>query len=187
MAEKDQAPKAAMVISVGAAITAAVALLQKRAQAAPPGEPVQLPKELWDLIISIGEEVQKVKIAVAQIPEGKEIMPLKIEQIPFAFNLAPLQGVTLRQPAPFSGYIKEVTIHWPAGCNALVDVRVGHGVSQFTQFCPIQGFLALNDVTPTYHFNEWVGKDENIMVEMRNTDAVNPHNITVTASMEGTP
>lgn len=108
---------------------------------------------------------------------------VKIVQIPFAYNLAALEGVLLTEVAPFSGYIKQVSIHWPEGSDALVDVRVGHGPKQF---CPKEGFLALNDVTPTYPFNEWVsGGNEAIWVEMKNTDSVNSHNITVSVILEG--
>ncbi|GAJ17624.1 unnamed protein product, partial [marine sediment metagenome] len=80
---------------------------------------------------------------------------LKIEQIPFVRDLekAGVDGsqAMMAETTPFSGYIKEVKIHWPDGCSYIVDVRVGHGPKQF---CPKEGFLALNDVTPTYHFNE---------------------------------
>lgn len=109
-------------------------------------------------------------------------MPVKIEQIPFAYNLAALQGVKLEEAAPFNGYIKEISIHYPDGCDALVDVRVGHDV---TQFCPREGYLALNDVTPTYSFNVEVKQGDPIWVEMKNGDGANPHNISVTVSAEG--
>lgn len=104
----------------------------------------------------------------------------KIEQIPFSYNLAPLQGVTMTENAPFTGRIKAVTIHWPLNCNALVDVRIGHGV---VQFCPNAGYLALNDATPTYQFNELVKDREEIWVEMLNGDGLSPHNITVTVHL----
>ena len=111
---------------------------------------------------------------------------VKIEQIPFAYTLAVAgaagSGVVLEENAPFSGYIKQVTIHWPDGADALVDVKVGHGV---VQFCPDEGFLALNDATPTYPFNEWVNDQETIWVELRNRDGGNTHAITVTVTLEG--
>lgn len=132
---------------------------------------------------TIDEEVKKLKYAVSnlELPEGV-IMPRNIEQIPFAYNLSALEGVTLTEKAPFSGYITQVTIHWPDGCNALVDVRIGHGTKQF---CPDDGYLALNDATPTYPFNEWVSDNEEIWVEMRNTDGGNSHAITATIILEG--
>ncbi len=114
-------------------------------------------------------------------------MPQKIELIPFSYDLekAGTDGsqVLLTEIAPFSGYIKQVTPHWPDGCNHIVDVRVGHAPKQF---CPKEGFLALNDVTPTYPFNEPVsGGQEEIWVEMINGDSANKHSITVTVTLEG--
>jgi len=109
----------------------------------------------------------------------------QIELIPFARALA-IAGfagswVVLEDTVPFKGYIKEIKIHWPDGCNALVDVRVGRGAEQF---CPREGFLALNDATPQYEFNIPVHEGDDIWVEMINTDGGNPHNITVTVHLE---
>ncbi len=107
--------------------------------------------------------------------------PKIIEQIPFSYNLAILQGVTLTEVVPFGGHIKQITIHWPDGCSALVDVKVGLGVKQF---CPREGYLALNNATPTYPFNVEVKEGDPIWVEMRNTSLF-PHNITVIVVLEG--
>jgi len=138
-------------------------------------------------IIDTKNRVQRIEDALSTLEvEGVTVMPKKIEQIPFAYTLAmaglPGSGVTLEEITPFSGYIKQVTIHWPDGADALVDVKVGHGV---TQVCPDEGFLALNDATPTYPFNEWVDDQETIWVEMQNRDGANPHSITVTVTLEG--
>lgn len=117
---------------------------------------------------------------------GIGVISMHIEQVPFSYTLSIAgsdgSGVTLREVAPFSGLIKQVTVHWPEGCNALVDVKVGHGVRQF---CPNEGYLSLNDATPTYPFNEWVDDREEIWVELRNRDGANTHTITVTVTLEG--
>jgi hypothetical protein len=109
----------------------------------------------------------------------------KREQIPFSRTLAipPAMGsgVTIEEKITLTGFVKEVTIHWPAGCNALVDVAVEYLT---TRFCPRQGFLALNDTTPTYYFNEPVTKDDTIRVIMQNRDGGFTHNITVTVTIE---
>lgn len=133
------------------------------------------------------KKVGELEYALAnlQLPEGAAML-LTIEQIPFAYNLAIAgtvgSGVKISEYAPFSGYIKQVMIHFPDGCNALVDVRVGHGTKQF---CPKSGFLALNNATPIFPFNEGVADREEIWVEMRNGDGVNPHNISCTVFIEG--
>lgn len=99
----------------------------------------------------------------------------------FRQNVLPSQGIIMAQQVLVDGYIKEVKIHWPNGCNALVDVRISHNTKQF---CPNEGFLALNDITPTYPFNEWVEHSENILVEIRNTDAGFAHIISVSVTIE---
>lgn len=105
----------------------------------------------------------------------------KIVQIAFSYNLAVLQGVLLEEDVPFAGYINSVCLHWPEGCNGLVSIKVGHGVEQF---CPREGYLALNDATPTYLFNEGVNDHDVIWVEMQNADGINAHRIVVTVTLE---
>lgn len=140
-------------------------------------------------IVDMLERIGKLEYAVRtlEFPEGVAMPEVKIEQIPFAYTLAVAgavgSGVILEENAPFSGYIRQLTIHWPDGADALVDVKIGHGVKQF---CPDEGFLALNDTTVTYPFNEWINDHETIWVEMQNRDGGNTHSITVTVSLEGT-
>jgi len=132
-------------------------------------------------IEAVEERIKKLEYALStlEFPEG--VMPHDIEQIPFSYNITSGKGVILTEYAPFSGYIKEVSPHWPDGCDALVDIKVGHGVKQF---CPDEDYLALNNATPTYPFNEWVSDHEEIWVELRNRSA-NSHRITVTVILEG--
>lgn len=107
---------------------------------------------------------------------------VKIEQIPFSYNLPIGVGVLLTEYAPFAGYIKQIVPHWPAGCAGFVDIRVGHGIKQL---CPNEGYLALDDATPTYFFNEEVEDREEIWVELRNASGF-AHVITVTVALERT-
>lgn len=141
--------------------------------------------EVGDLrgqVSNVLEEIRKVQDALAEFPEGDGIRPMKIEMIPYSYTLAAAQGARMTELMPFSGRVIEVMIHWAEGCNALVDVRVGHGN---VPFCPREGYLALNNVTPKFAFNEWVDEGAEVWVEMRNTDSVNPHTITVTVSVRG--
>ncbi len=130
-------------------------------------------------IVSINQKLSGIESAIGSI--GGLAMPVKIEQLSFSFNLLAGAGVTLAEFAPFSGHIKEVSIHWPDGCDGLLDIRVCHGT---VQFCPDEGFLALNEATPTYRFNEPVVDHEEIWVEMGNADAF-PHRVTVSVTLEG--
>lgn len=143
----------------------------------------KLERDLSPKLDALGEKVNKLEYTISKLEfPGGVAMPQRIEQIAFSYNLAALEGVRLEEYAPFSGYIKQVSIHWPEGCNSLVQVKVGR---EGKQFCPREGYLALNDATPTYPFNEWCNDHDTIWVEMRNGDSANPHNITVTVILEG--
>lgn len=101
----------------------------------------------------------------------------------FSKTLAALEGVRIFKRIERDAVAKDVTIHWPSGCNALVSVIVYHGPKQF---CPRQGSLALDDATPTYlNLNEKLTAGEELWVEMQNGDSVNSHSITVTVTIEG--
>lgn len=135
---------------------------------------------------------RNIEAVIATIP-GIEVTPMITEQIPFSFNLAVAGAVNsairLTELAPFSGNIKYVTIHWPNGTNALVDVRVGHDLVQFCPRTATPGgtnWLALNDATPMFTFTGiWVEQNNPIWVEMQNRDGGNTHNITVVVMLEG--
>lgn len=130
-------------------------------------------------IVDLAERVKSLEISGVPMPEAK------VEQIPFVRTLAIAgavgSGATLYEKPAFAGYIKKVRPHWPDGCNHLVDIRVGHGV---VQFCPRVGYLALNDTTPDYPFNEFVSDGEEIWVEMRNRSGF-IRDITVTVTLSG--
>lgn len=189
--QRNRGAVAAGVLGAGLGTAALIAALTQPSKAQAAGEPqyVVLDGDTRQALATLllgqeatHEDIKKIKFALSQFPaQGEAIMPGKIEQIAFPFNLAPLQGVTLSQTPAAAGYIKQITIHWPDGCNALVDVRVGHGL---VQICPREGYLALNDATPSYPFSEWVEAADEVWVEMRNGDAVNLHSITVTVTVE---
>jgi len=122
-------------------------------------------------------QLQVVALTNALEAAGIEVeMPKDIRVFRIQQNVPLNTGMILTQRPPFDGYIKELKIHWPPGCNGFVDVRVGHGPKQF---CPVEGFLSLDNVTPTYPFNEYVVHTENIWVEIQNTDGLNAHTISV--------
>jgi len=138
-----------------------------------------------EAIKALSEGLTVVSRNVAAIAEslGAPVVAAapRIEQIPFSQSLVALQGAKIYEDCPFKGRIISITIHWPPGCNALVDVAVWHGRSQL---CPREGYLALDNATPTYLFNEPVEEGEEIWVEMRNGDAVNSHSISCTVSVK---
>lgn len=140
-----------------------------------------LAPRIFQTLAEVGDLREQIR-ALAEILGGDGITPMKIQMIPYSYTLAAAQGARLTELMPFSGRVIEVMIHWPEGCNALVDVKVGHGN---VAFCPREGYLALNNVTPKFSFSEWVDEGAEIWVEMRNADAGFPHTITVTVSIRG--
>lgn len=146
----------------------------------PPGPPIPF---------NVQAEIRKLKTDLTALSKTvKQIggtMTKRREQIAFSRTLAigglAGSGARIEELSVLTGFVKEVTIHWPPGCNAFVDVVVGY---QNTQFCPRAGFLALDSATPTYYFNEPITKDRPIWVIMQNRDGGFPHNITVTVIVE---
>lgn len=136
----------------------------------------QLPlADIPKLAVAIESLTSALQAAGIEVKMPGEIREIRIEQ-----NVLQLQGIILTQEAPFDGYVREVKIHWPPGCAGWVSVRVGYRTKQF---CPFEGFLALDNVTPTYPFNEPVQHTENLWVEIQNADAIWPHRITVMFNM----
>ena len=97
----------------------------------------------------------------------------------FAQNVPLASGVRLTDEAPFRGEVEEVLIHWPLGCNALVDVRCGHGNEQFLPAHEGE-YLALDSAAPQFAVKGVLVADhEEIWVEILNRDGGWPHFITV--------
>ena len=104
-------------------------------------------------------------------------------QTVFTYNLAALQGIELTEPCPLTGFITEVTMHWPDGCNALVDLAFGH---KGIPICPRSGYIALNNATPSWRgLHEPVKKGEDLSVELRNGDGLNPHSVSIICTLLG--
>ena len=94
-------------------------------------------------------------------------------------------GLEVKKPCPINGYVSAVAIHWPPGCNALVDVAVVHllgGVGgRQTGIVPTDSglYLALTDVTPIFYVHFPIKRGDYFMVVIRNADAGHDHTISV--------
>lgn len=89
----------------------------------------------------------------------------------------------LHDPIPVKdGRIVEVKIHWPNGCNGLVQVAV---YLNRKQFLPYKGFLNLNDIIAPYYFNPGVRAPEgdDLWVDFWNGDGANQHMCSVTVTV----
>lgn len=81
MAERDKAAQAALGISAGAAVVAALAFLQKRAVAAP-GEAAEIPEELWNLIIAIAETSANVDQGIQDVVRELSQLAINVQGFP---------------------------------------------------------------------------------------------------------
>ena len=136
----------------------------------------------------IHNQLKEVQLAMNQllVKEGMPIMAVVTREVNFRQTVQPLTGIRLEKPSPLKGNIVQLILHWPDGCDALVDVAVGH---KGTWVYPhqVDTFVALNDATPVITVNEPIEKSEAIWVIIRNTDGREEHSITVTATIIGVP
>jgi len=119
---------------------------------------------------------------IEELKEAGFAMPIRTEQIRFQQTLTPLQGVRLTEVIPIDGKLSSVTLHFPLGCAALVDIAFGYITRQII---PVEGFIALDNATPVFPVDEIVKRNELAWCIMRNTDAVNPHAPSVIVTMSG--
>jgi len=106
------------------------------------------------------------------------------KQVRFKETLEPLEGIEVEARCPLEGEITSVTIHWPEGCDALVDIAFGH---DGTFLCPNEPgtFLALNNATPTFPMKEPTVWDERLWGIIQNTDDSNPHTVSIIITIVG--
>ena len=105
----------------------------------------------------------------------------RTDHVRFQQTVPALTGVTLQDVVPVKGRITQVTVHFPNGCNALVDVAV---LWKNTQVLPISGFIALNDTTTAFPASTDVDRNDDLTVQINNGDAANPHTISVIVTIE---
>lgn len=123
---------------------------------------------------------QKLDYIIATIKE-LAMAPKEQKQIVFKHTVAPLQGIIDHKHIPMLKTVKTVTIHWPSGCSSLVKVAVGY--SQDKRLLPEEGYLALDNATPTWTVNKDVGTDT-LWVEIRNGSSLNAYPISVIINYE---
>lgn len=103
-------------------------------------------------------------------------------QVQFQWVVPALNGVRLQDFSPVTGRITQVTVHFPGGCNALVQIAFGRSGTR--QVVPSTGFIALDNATPAFPVDEPVYENEPLYVIIQNGDAVNPHTPSVIVNIE---
>ncbi|KKN14271.1 hypothetical protein LCGC14_0997820 [marine sediment metagenome] len=127
-----------------------------------------------------------VQFAMNQLleKEGLPTVAVVTREVVLRVTVQPLTGTRVSKPSPLTGRIVQLVLHFPDGCDALVDLAVGH---KDTWVLPneVDTFIALNDATPVLTVDEPIEKGEEIWMILRNTDGGNAHAISVTATIIG--
>ena len=134
----------------------------------------------------IHNQIVASQLALNQIleKEGLPTMAVVTREVNLRVSVQPLTGTRVTKPSPLTGKIIQLIPHWPDGCDALVDVAIGH---KDTWILPneVDTFIALNDATPVLTVDEPIEKGEEIWMIARNGDAVNPHAVSCTFTIIG--
>jgi len=99
-------------------------------------------------------------------------------------TILPATRAVVADESPVTGMITSITLHFPNGCNALVELSCS--VNQ-EQILPVSGFIALNDATKDFLVNKSVTKKATLRVLVVNRDAINPHTPSIIFNLEGIP
>lgn len=97
------------------------------------------------------------------------------------YKIPSLKKVREKDEIEISGKVTQVVISYPPGCNSLVDVRVLYEEpkGEIRRVIPSRKdrWIAKDDTTVSYGMKYPVKADGNIVVEWRNTDDENDHNV----------
>lgn len=134
----------------------------------------------------IHSQAESIQLALNKLleKEGLEPMAMVTRDVNLRVTLLPNQGQKIWKPSPLNGRIVQLIPHWPDGCNALVDMAVGH---DDTWIYPneVGTYVALNDATPVLTVDEPIANGAKIWMIGRNGDAVNPHSISCSITVIG--
>lgn len=152
-------------------------------------------RQPFDQLTTTDERVDYVHGQLVQIQvtlnnlltrEGLEPMDTVTRDVNLVLSLAPLTGDETAKPSPLTGRIIQLVPHWPEGCDALVDMAIGHGMTKIQIFPNEVGtYAALNDATPVLAISEAIRKGEPLYMMGRNGDAINAHTINCTLVIIG--
>jgi len=125
------------------------------------------------------ERLRSIEEKLTQTAQAPELLT---KSITFVYTVESGKGVRLEEPSPVTGFISEVTMHFPDGCNGLVEMALFY---KDRRIFPIKGYIKLNNATPTWTVYHPVRKGEPIWVEILNRDSLNPHTPSVTVVLRG--
>lgn len=96
-------------------------------------------------------------------------------QLNYKETVASLAENKPTQYSPVDGIIERAVIHFPSGCNGLVEVELYHKAKKI--FPNTRGGIALDDATQTFSLHEPVTSNDPIQVIFTNHDGTNSHTL----------
>ena len=150
-------------------------------------QPFESLTQIDERIDFIHGQMAQVQLAIDKLlaREGMEPMDTITRNVSLSLTLLPLTGNRIHKPSPLEGRIVQIIPHWPDGCNALVDMAIGHGEAVWMYPSETDTYVALNDATPVLVMSEAIRKGERLWMNGRNGDAVNSHAINCTFVIVG--
>lgn len=134
----------------------------------------------------VHNQLTAVQLALNKLLEKGDIptMAAITRDVNLRVTLLSNTGQRITKSSPLTGRIVQLIPHFPNGCNALVDMAVGH---KDTWVLPhlIDTYIALNDATPVLTIDEPIEKGEEIWMIGRNGDAAWPHAISCAVTIIG--
>lgn len=93
-------------------------------------------------------------------------------------TLDPATGVEFLEEIERAGTLLSVLLHWPDGCDGLVEITLFHITEQIL---PRKGtVIALNDTTQEFPLRRPVDVGDELLLRVENSDGINPHHISAT-------
>jgi len=131
-------------------------------------------------------QVSAVQSALNQLLEKEDLPTMAVitRDVNLRVTLLPNTGQRITRVSPLTGRIVQLIPHWPDGCDALVDMAIGHKDTWIYPNLP-DTYVALNDATPVLTIDEPIEKGEELWLIGRNGDGVNPHSISCAVTMIG--
>lgn len=154
-------------------------------------EKKELIEKYWIEDLSDGQLGLYYGVEAATIIEWliKFHIPIKgyYETLQLAFfeegGVASLKEVTLQHEIPFDCQTVTLAVHFPAGCNALVQVYVQ--TSSGDKIFPYKGeYIALDGATEVFPFVHFLKSGTRLQVVISNTDDTNAHDVEVIVSIQ---
>ena len=144
MAERNKTSDAAMFVSISAAIAAACALLQKRVEAAPPGQIVSLDEATMNLLIAIAQ-------ASGNIDSNTLNALAKLQEIIDKIGVGGDGGGVIQGWPPNATGIRTLAVQCPLAATAyqVPDMEVPDGMALAIKSSPVNAAASLIYVART--------------------------------------